>query len=257
MPETASSAPQFSSKLLNINRTEATVRAELVTVHDYQVRLDLRTAVDQPEAGFRSETQIVFDAADGGETFLDFVGLSVDRVLLNGTELKSEDIAYDGARIRLSGLTARNQVLVNATAAYSRSGEGMHRYVDPQDGKIYLYTQSEPADARRVFANFEQPDLKAHYRFEVIAPSHWHVAGNGAEESCEQLPKGAASMTLNRWRFARTKPISSYMTCIFAGEYVRFNSSWPAQGNSAPNHPGASTWLLIAVPQPRRSSTRR
>jgi aminopeptidase N len=99
--------------------------------------------------------------------------------------------------------------VVDARCAYSRTGEGMHRFVDPEDGEVYLYTQYEPADARRVFANFEQPDLKAPYRFQVTAPAGWRVWSNGAEESRE----GGV------WTFAETKPISTYITAVVAGPY--------------------------------------
>ncbi len=92
---------------------------------------------------------------------------------------------------------------------HSRTGEGLHRFVDPEDGEVYLYTQYEPADARRVFANFEQPDLKAPFRFEVTAPEGWTVWSNGAEES-----RGGGV-----WRFAGTRPISTYITCVVAGPY--------------------------------------
>ncbi|MCW1250298.1 aminopeptidase N [Acaricomes phytoseiuli] len=225
-----SSAPVSpSSRARNLSRAEAAERARLITVRGYTVSLDLRTAVDSPDAGFSSRTVIDLEAAGGSDTFVDFIGHSVECVTLNGVELDSGAIAYDGARIQLSGLHERNQVIIEATAAYSRSGEGLHRFVDPEDGKIYLYTQYEPADARRVFANFEQPDLKATYRFDVIAPQEWQVASNGAEESRSETP-GEAS--LNHWHFAQTEPISSYITCVIAGQYAKFESSW-----SGPTHP--------------------
>ncbi|SCF61144.1 aminopeptidase N, partial [Streptomyces sp. Ncost-T6T-2b] len=117
---------------------------------------------------------------------------------------------FDGTRVALDGLLeGENVLVVDARCAYSRTGEGMHRFVDPEDGEVYLYTQYEPADARRVFANFEQPDLKAPYRFQVTAPAGWRVWSNGAEESRE----GGV------WRFAETKPISTYITAVVAGPY--------------------------------------
>lgn len=189
-------------------------------MHEYHVTVDLRNAVSDPDEGFTSQSIITFSAVPGAATFLDFVGESVQRVNLNGRDLP---IDYQGARIELPELQAENQVLITATARYSRSGEGLHRYVDPEDGKLYLYTQYEPADARRVFANFEQPDLKGRYRFEVIAPTGWHVASNGAEDSVQPL---ASAPGLSRWIFAATEPISSYITCLLAGEYAKFESHW-------------------------------
>ncbi|MER6776487.1 MULTISPECIES: aminopeptidase N [unclassified Streptomyces] len=198
----------------NLSRDEARERAELLSVDGYEVVLDLRSAVDgaEPAEGprtFRSVTTIRFRAAaPGSATFADLIAPSVNSVTLNGRELDPAAV-FDGARIALADLAAENVLVVDANCAYSRTGEGMHRFVDPEDGEVYLYTQYEPADARRVYANFEQPDLKAPYRFEVTAPEGWHVWSNGAEESREGLTR----------RFAETAPISTYITCVVAGPY--------------------------------------
>ncbi|NXY96946.1 aminopeptidase N [Streptomyces sp. BR123] len=198
----------------NLSRDEARVRAELLSVDGYEVSLDLRSAVDgaEPAEGprtFRSVTTVRFRAAaPGSSTFADLIAPSVNSVTLNGRELDPAAV-FDGARIALDGLASENVLVVDADCAYSRTGEGMHRFVDPEDGEVYLYTQYEPADARRVFANFEQPDLKAPYRFEVTAPEGWQVWSNGAEESREGLTR----------RFAETAPISTYITCVVAGPY--------------------------------------
>ncbi|MEV5667414.1 aminopeptidase N [Streptomyces sp. NPDC052503] len=201
----------------NLSRDEARERAELLTVDGYEVALDLRSAVGEPDGGdeagprtFRSQTTIRFRAARAGaSTFADLLAPSVDAVTLNGKDLDSGTV-FDGTRIALADLVAGENVLVvDARCAYSRTGEGMHRFVDPEDGEVYLYTQYEPADARRVFANFEQPDLKAPYRFEVTAPEGWQVWSNGAEESRD----GEVH------RFAETLPISTYITAVVAGPY--------------------------------------
>ncbi|MEU1926473.1 aminopeptidase N [Streptomyces sp. NPDC019826] len=201
----------------NLSRDEARERAELLTVDGYEVALDLRSAVGEPDGGdeagprtFRSQTTIRFRAARAGaSTFADLLAPSVDAVTLNGKDLDSGTV-FDGTRIALDDLVAGENVLVvDARCAYSRTGEGMHRFVDPEDGEVYLYTQYEPADARRVFANFEQPDLKAPYRFEVTAPEGWQVWSNGAEESRD----GEVH------RFAETLPISTYITAVVAGPY--------------------------------------
>ncbi|MER6552642.1 MULTISPECIES: aminopeptidase N [Streptomyces] len=201
----------------NLSRDEARERAELLTVDGYEVALDLRSAVGEPDGGdeagprtFRSQTTIRFRAARAGaSTFADLLAPSVDAVTLNGKDLDPGTV-FDGTRIALADLVAGENVLVvDARCAYSRTGEGMHRFVDPEDGEVYLYTQYEPADARRVFANFEQPDLKAPYRFEVTAPEGWQVWSNGAEESRD----GEVH------RFAETLPISTYITAVVAGPY--------------------------------------
>ena len=129
----------------------------------------------------------------------------------------------DGSRIRLDNLQPENQVTVTGTALYSTSGEGLHRFVDPADGQCYLYTQYEPADARRVFANFEQPDLKAEFTFHVMAPSDWQVASNGAEVLRTQLTSDPAT---SRWDFAPTQAMSTYITTILAGPYFKAEDAW-------------------------------
>ena len=198
----------------NLSRDEARRRAELVSVDGYEVALDLRSAVGEMPGGsgprtFRSVTTIRFRCPrPGASTFADLLAPSVNEVTLNGEKL-DPDAVFDGARIALGDLAEENVLVVDAQCAYSRTGEGLHRFVDPEDGEVYLYTQYEPADARRVFANFEQPDLKAPYRFEVTAPDGWTVWSNGAGEL-----QGDGV-----WRFAGTKPISTYITAVVAGPY--------------------------------------
>jgi aminopeptidase N len=206
----------------NLSRDEAQERAALLSVDGYDVSLDLRSAVGEAPGGadggprtFRSVTAIRFRCAEPGATsFADLIAPSVTGVSLNGKDLDPGEV-FDGTRIRLEDLAAENELIVDAQCAYSRTGEGMHRFVDPEDGEVYLYTQYEPADSRRVFANFEQPDLKAPFRFEVRAPEGWTVWSNGAGERHDGV-----------WRFAETKPISTYITCVVAGPYHYVTDSY-------------------------------
>ncbi|MFF8397195.1 aminopeptidase N [Streptomyces sp. NPDC016172] len=203
----------------NLSRDEARERAALLRVDGYEVSLDLRSAVgegrgDGPRT-FRSVTTIRFRCNEpGASTFADLIAPSVTAVSLNGRDLDPGEV-FDGSRITLEDLAADNELVVDAQCAYSRTGEGLHRFVDPEDGEVYLYTQYEPADSRRVFANFEQPDLKAPYRFEVRAPEGWTVWSNGAGEQADGV-----------WRFAETKPISTYITCVVAGPYHYVTDSY-------------------------------
>ncbi|MFI2367091.1 aminopeptidase N [Streptomyces sp. NPDC018833] len=198
----------------NLSRDEARARAELLSVDGYDIALDVRSAAGDAEEGsgprtFRSVTTIRFRAAEpGAPTFVDLIAPSVSSITLNGRELDPA-AAFDGSRIALDSLAAENVLVVDAQCAYSRTGEGLHRFVDPEDGEVYLYTQYEPADARRVFANFEQPDLKAPFRFEVTAPEGWTVWSNGEGARAED----------GVWRFAETWPISTYITAVVAGPY--------------------------------------
>ncbi|MFI8346491.1 aminopeptidase N [Streptomyces sp. NPDC085596] len=202
----------------NLSRDEARERAALLSVDGYDVALDLRSAVGESGGEprtFRSVTTIRFRCAEpGASSFADLIAPDVTSVTLNGRDLDPGEV-FDGTRIALTDLAADNELTVDARCAYSRTGEGLHRFVDPEDGEVYLYTQYEPADSRRVFANFEQPDLKAPFRFEVRAPEGWTVWSNGAGE-----------LTDGVWRFAETKPISTYITCVVAGPYHYVTDSY-------------------------------
>ncbi|MFJ4472265.1 aminopeptidase N [Streptomyces sp. NPDC089424] len=203
----------------NLTRDEARERAALLSVDGYDVSLDVRSALGEASGDgprtFRSVTTIRFRCAEpGAASFADLIAPHVTAVSLNGRDLDPSEV-FDGSRIQLEDLAADNELIVDALCAYSRTGEGLHRFVDPEDGEVYLYTQYEPADARRVFAGFEQPDLKAPFRFEVRAPEGWTVWSNGAG----QLADGV-------WRFAETKPIATYITCITAGPYHYVTDSY-------------------------------
>ncbi|WP_405582730.1 aminopeptidase N [Streptomyces sp. NBC_01092] len=205
----------------NLSRDEARERAALLSVDGYDVSLDVRSALDDGDSEdgaprtFRSVTTIRFRCSEPGATsFADLIAPSVTAVSLNGKDLDPSEV-FDGARITLEDLAADNELVVDAQCAYSRTGEGLHRFVDPEDGEVYLYTQYEPADSRRVFANFEQPDLKAPFRFEVRAPQEWTVWSNGAGELADGV-----------WKFAETKPISTYITCVVAGPYHYVTDSY-------------------------------
>ncbi|MDQ4489544.1 aminopeptidase N [Sinomonas sp. ASV486] len=207
----------------SLSRDEAAERARLIAVDSYTVTLDLREAEDPASTSFPTTTAVEFRAEPGSTTFADFLGESVVRVELNG-RLLDEAVVYDGARIRLTGLAAQNRLVVTGLARYSRSGEGLHRFVDPADGRTYLYTQCEPADARRYFANFEQPDLKATFAFTVLAPSSWVVSANGeATAQAEPIP---GDPTAGRWDFAPTPPMPTYLAAVLAGPYHRAEASW-------------------------------
>ncbi|MFG2824247.1 aminopeptidase N [Kitasatospora sp. NPDC048365] len=197
----------------NLSREEARERAGIIGVERYRVHLDVTSAPDPEKSTFLSTTEIAFrSSAPGGATFLDLLAPSVRSVTLNGRELDPAQV-FDGTRVRLDGLAERNELTVVADCAYSRTGEGLHRFVDPVDGETYLYTHYEPADARRVFANFEQPDLKARYVFTVTAPAAWDVYNNAVHTAVE------ADGSARTWTFAETQPISTYLTAVVAGPY--------------------------------------
>ncbi|MFD7585292.1 aminopeptidase N [Kitasatospora sp. NPDC059811] len=197
----------------NLSRDEAQQRASILAVEGYQVRLDVTSAPDPAAATFRSTTTVTFRCSrPGAATFLDLLAPAVHAVTLNGRAIDPAT-AYDGARVHVDGLAAENVLTVEADCAYSRTGEGLHRFTDPVDGETYLYTHYEPADARRVFATFEQPDLKAPFGFTVTAPAAWDVWSNAVHDKVTE--EGDA----RTWEFAPTQPISSYLTAVVAGPY--------------------------------------
>ncbi|MDH5145136.1 aminopeptidase N, partial [Microbacterium sp. RD12] len=158
----------------NLTREETAARSAAITLHRIRVELDLTGAPERARTGFPTTTVLEFDATVQS-TWLDFIGEEVRRVEVNGEE---RDVVYDGARLTIDDLAASNVVRIEAVGAYSRSGEGLHRFHDPADDRTYLYTQYEPADSRRVMACFEQPDMKAEYTFVIDAPSGWEVLSN-------------------------------------------------------------------------------
>ncbi|WP_030667770.1 aminopeptidase N [Streptomyces rimosus] len=210
----------------NLTRDEAQQRARLLSVDAYEIDLDLSGAQEAGEGGtYRSVTTVRFDAAEAGaESFIDLVAPTVHEVVLNGEALDPDTVFAD-SRIALPGLReGRNELKVVADCAYTNTGEGLHRFVDPVDQQAYLYTQFEVPDARRVFASFEQPDLKAAFTFTVKAPEGWKVISNSP----------APEPVDNVWRFETTPRISTYITALIAGPYHSVHSTWEGEGRSVP-----------------------
>ncbi|MCC3293136.1 aminopeptidase N [Arthrobacter sp. zg-Y411] len=199
---------------MNLTRSEARERAELLDVQSYDVNLDLTRG----DSVFGSTTVVRFTARPGASTFIDAVTDAVHRITLNGVALDPAEVS-DGVRISLPNLAESNELVVEADARYMNTGEGLHRFVDPVDNEVYLYSQFEVPDSRRMFAVFEQPDLKATFRFTVTAPSHWDVISNSPTP--EPLPAGALTEDSPRstWSFEPTPRISSYITALIAGPY--------------------------------------
>ncbi|WP_076259089.1 aminopeptidase N [Intrasporangium flavum] len=198
----------------NLTREEAAARAAVLRVDSYDVRLDLTTG---PET-FRTVTTARFACSEPGtDTFIDLIADSVERVTLNGADLDAAQLFAD-SRVALPGLAADNELTIEATGRYTNTGEGLHRFVDPVDNEVYLYTQFEVPDSRRMYAVFEQPDLKASFAFTVTAPAHWKIISNSPTPQPE--PAGVADgVEKATWTFAPTPRISSYITALIAGPY--------------------------------------
>jgi len=210
--------------LPNLTRDQAVERAALITVDSYQINLDLTDGNGAPgERAFRSTTTVVFDALAGADTVIDIAADNIHSATLNGREL---DVSgYDESDgIPLRGLADRNVVVVDADCRYSNTGEGLHRFVDPVDNETYLYSQFETADAKRMFACFDQPDLKATFTVQVTAPKHWKVISNGATTSAEN---GVHS-------FATTPRMSTYLVALIAGPYVEWKDAYTDEHGEIP-----------------------
>ncbi|HEY0487680.1 MAG TPA: aminopeptidase N [Mycobacteriales bacterium] len=199
----------------NLTLIEATERSALLDVDSYEVWLDLTDGAGRPgERTYRTRTEIRFRATPGGATFVDLVADRIHAATLNGAPVDTSAYTPDTG-IRLADLAAENVLVVDADGLYTNTGEGLHRFVDPVDGEVYLYSQFETADAKRVYACFDQPDLKATFTFHVTAPGHWTVVSNGAVASRSEGEAGAQVLD-----FATTARMSTYVTAVVAGPYV-------------------------------------
>ena len=215
---------------MNLTRAEARERAALIDVESYEVSLDLTRG----EKVFGSTTAVKFTAKPGSSTFIDAVTHAVHSVSLNGRELDPAEVS-DGVRIQLPELEAENHLLVVAEAPYMNTGEGLHRFVDPVDNEVYLYTQFEVPDSRRMFAVFEQPDLKASFTFTVTAPSHWDVVSNSPTPVPVETIPGEDGSARSVWEFTPTPRLSSYVTALIAGPYQSVRSEvTSAEGRVTP-----------------------
>ncbi|MCE3553442.1 aminopeptidase N [Pseudonocardia sp. RS11V-5] len=208
----------------NLTRTDAERRAALLDVSGYVVDLDLTDGRGGPgEKTFATTTTVRFSCAEpGADSWIDVVGAGVESATLNGTALDVSGYREDDG-IALPGLAAENELTVRATGTYMNTGEGLHRFVDPVDGGVYLYSQFETADCKRLFACFDQPDLKARYTITVTAPDGWKVVSNALAET-----EKAGPATVHR--FAESEVMSTYLVALIAGPY----SSWHDEHDGIP-----------------------
>ena len=195
-----------------LTRNEAAHRAGILDVLAIDVTVDLSGAQDSSQATYPVTSILTLTSCEE-RTFIDIVG-QVSDVFLNGVEHPFE---HDEDRVWVAGLPVGETITleVRALAYYSRSGEGLHRYTDPEDAEVYLYTQFEPNDAHRAWPCIDQPDVKPAWTFHVIAPSSWVIFSNGVEVACEEAGAGTA-----RHDFSTTPPLSSYITALVAGPWA-------------------------------------
>lgn len=199
----------------NLTRIAANTRAELISVHDYDVSLDITSAASDnaDERVLHSRTQVRFSCMQpGAETYIDLVASRINEATLNGTPVDAS--GYDPKKgLVLSNLAAENTLIIDADCLFMNTGEGMHRFVDPADNNVYLYTQCEARDAHRIYACFDQPDLKGKFTFHITAPTDWRVFSNGIVTATDNH---GPHQTLH---FSQTVPLPTYITAVVAGPF--------------------------------------
>ncbi|GAB7007348.1 aminopeptidase N [Nocardioides sp. AN3] len=190
------------SPYLSLQRSEAQARRALLDVTSYDVALDLASN----ESTFGSVTRVRFTSR-GGATFVDLKPHALAAIHLNGRPVDVD--LLDRGRLPIDTVAGENELLVEATMRFRNDGEGLHRSVDPADGRHYVYGMSFMDAAPSVFACFDQPDLKAPYTFHVTVPTDWRVFANAAGEQVEP----------GRWEFEESAPLSTYFVTLVAGPY--------------------------------------
>ncbi|WP_458683268.1 aminopeptidase N [Prescottella equi] len=211
----------------NLTRTQAAERSATVSVDNYRIDLDLTDGAGRPgEKTFRSRTTVTFRAKAGASTFIDIIAATVHSATLNGEPVDVS--AYDEATgIALDGLAEANELVVDADCMYTNTGEGLHRFVDPTDDAVYLYSQFETADAKRMFACFDQPDLKATFDISVTAAEDWAVISNA--ETVQTL-----AATPGRHVFRTTPRMSTYLVALIAGPYAQWTDAYTDEHGTIP-----------------------
>ncbi|MEE3850748.1 aminopeptidase N [Gordonia sp. LSe1-13] len=216
----------------NLTRDQAKERAATLDVGNYTIELDLTDGDGAPGVKtFRSVTTVTFTATAGASSFIDLVAPTLISATLNGTELDVADFD-ESVGIALPDLAAENTLTVVADCAYSNTGEGLHRFVDPTDDAVYLYSQFETADAKRMFACFDQPDLKATYTITVTAPDDWKVISNAAVVNTLKAESGPNGGTVHRFR--ETPLMSTYLVALIAGPYAEWTDTYSDDHGTIP-----------------------
>jgi aminopeptidase N len=214
----------------NITRDEAAARSALIRTHSYQVSIDLGGAADvgayDSSALFVSTATVRF-LSRAGSSYVNLIADQLISATLDGNVLDAD--AFRDHKLFFNLAEGEHELTVAALCRFSHTGEGLHRFIDPVDGRIYCYTQLETADARRVYACFEQPDLKATFTLSVVAPSDWAVLSNSPAVEPELIGGG-----LGRWNFAPTPPISTYITALVAGAFHVVSDTYVGKAGQIP-----------------------
>ena len=215
----------------NITRSEAAARSAVLSAHSVRVTVDLSGGFNGLDydtgALFGSTSTLKFHSGSKTDTWVNLIADRLVSATLDGRPLRPE--AFRDHKLHFRARTGEHTLVVSALCRYSRTGEGLHRFVDPVDDQVYCYTQFETADARRMYACFEQPDLKATFDLTVLAPSEWTVLSNSPAVTPVQVAEG-----VSKWDFTPTPPISSYITALIAGGFHTVSDTYTGANGTLP-----------------------
>ena len=196
--------------IASLTRVEAEERAALIDVRRYDIVVEMRGLFEGET--LETTSTIEFGCREpGASTFVDCVA-EIRSATLNGRALDPSTV--ERGRLTLTDLAADNVLVVTATQSDTGSASGILRTVDTTDKLVYVWTSFEPDAARRVWACFDQPDLKAPHGFTVFAHETWTVTSNRAPDTVEDDPDGG-----RRWTFPDTPPLSTYVVVVNAGPF--------------------------------------
>eukprot|EP01127_Copromyxa_protea_P000511 TRINITY_DN1042_c0_g2_i1.p1 TRINITY_DN1042_c0_g2~~TRINITY_DN1042_c0_g2_i1.p1 ORF type:complete len:861 (-),score=208.81 TRINITY_DN1042_c0_g2_i1:58-2640(-) len=206
----------------NLTQAEAKTRREFVSPDniDYNLHLDITKASKEYTGKLILQFDLLKVPTTKGQLFLDFVGQEIESLKVNG-EVVTEN-PFSGNRIELFGLCkeATNKLEIDYKNIYNTDGAGFHRFVDPEDGEVYVYSNFEPFDAHRMFPCFDQPNLKGKFTLTATAPASWKVLSNYPLSKKEETEGSVIH------HFATTPKISTYLYALVAGPYDEFNDSF-------------------------------
>ncbi|QKV92999.1 aminopeptidase N [Streptomyces sp. NA02950] len=208
-------------------RTDVESRSELLRVSSYHIEVDLQdTATSAPV--FHTRSTIRFTCRrPGAHSWIDCLAQDVMGAVLNGRRLTDADRFAEG--IRLGPLAETNDLTVEAVYPYAGRSQGLHRFTDPADGECYVYSHFQTTHARRAFACFDQPGLKASFHLSVTVPRGWKALSNSPVISRTTLPSGAV-----RYVFEPTVPLSTYHIALLAGPFVEAHATFSSSSGAVP-----------------------
>lgn len=205
----------------NLSQTYAEFRSKHVANVAYNLSFDLSHGKEK----FSGVSRISFDYTSQTQPLtVDFHGGTVKSVKINDLDYEAN---YNGNFLSIDPAQlneGENKLEIAFEHPYSNDGAGLYRFEDTEDNTSYMYSNFEPFDANKMFPCFDQPDLKASYEMDVLAPKSWQVIS--ALRESEVKSKGA----VKHWHFPKTKRFSTYIFSLHAGDYT----SWSSDYNGMP-----------------------